>query len=461
MLAPLRILLSISAAFAAVVVRGAVGGEAPNIVVILADDLGWADLGHDGSQIDTPNLDRLAKQGIKLTRFYASAPMCSPTRAALLTGRYPHGVGMPELASPAKRGNVPPLALANEAITIPEALQPAGYRSIAVGKWHLGFTEAARPRQHGFHEFWGSLLGTPGFWQPKETYHNETPITVQGHYTDALTSRAVQYVRDHDRSRGPLFLYLAYNAPHYPLEAPAELISKYRRRFADRGFFAVYAAMVEQLDTGIGRVLTALEERGLTENTLIVFTSDNGPSAEPPGPGVEAAEASNGPLREYKFSTHEGGLRVPFLAKWPGRIPAGAVRHEVGVTMDLLPTFLAVAGVTPAAGHEIHGTSLLPLLRGEPFSRAGAIHWETSLNAAVLRGDWKLVHQYWQPPRLYRVAEDIGEERDLAAQHPETVAELLALHDAWRMRHYPNPIPRELKRSNYAFPAPPARKSNQ
>lgn len=424
----------------------------PNIVMILADDMGWADLGQDGSGIDTPNLDRLAKEGTKLTQFRASAPMCSPTRAALLTGRYPHSVGMPELASLQQRGKVPILALDHEAVTIPEALKPAGYRSIVVGKWHLGFTEADRPSTHGFDEFWGSLLGTPNYWQPKETYHNNTPIKVHGHFTDVLTDKAVEYLRAHDGRKGPLFLYLAYNAPHYPLETLPELQLKYRRRFPDRGFYAVYAGMIEQLDTGIGRVLATLEEEGMAENTLVVFTSDNGPSAEPPSAGRQAAEFSNGPLREYKFSTHEGGLRVPFIARWPGKIPAGAVRGEAGVTMDLLPTFLEAAGVKPVANHEIHGTSILPLLKGGHVARQGAVHWETSLNAAVLLDGWKLVHQYWQPPMLYRIEDDIAEEHNLASQHTDKVGELLALHDAWKARHYPNPVPRSMTRSTYAFP---------
>jgi arylsulfatase A-like enzyme len=175
---------------------GAAADRAPHLVVILVDDLGWADLGHDGSKIDTPHLDQFARQGVKLTRFYASAPMCSPTRAALLTGRYPHSVGVPELASPTARGNVPVLALDHKATTIPEALKPAGYRSVMVGKWHLGFHPPNHPRTHGFDEFWGSLIGTPTFWQPKETWHNETPITVPGYYTDLLTDKAVEYLRE-------------------------------------------------------------------------------------------------------------------------------------------------------------------------------------------------------------------------------------------------------------------------
>lgn len=424
----------------------------PHILMILADDLGWADLGQDGSKIDTPNLDRLAQEGMKLTRFYASAPMCSPTRAALLTGRYPHSVGVPELANPTPRGQVPPLALSHDAITIPEALAPAGYRSIMVGKWHLGHARRAWPRTHGFDEFWGSLIGTPMFWQVKETYHNETPIEVRGHYTDTLTDVAVDYLHKHKGKERPLFLYLAYNAPHYPLEAPAELVYKYRRRFPNEGLFAVYAAMVEQLDLGIGRVLAALEQLGLADDTLVVFTSDNGPSAEPNAYGPAGANISNGPLREYKFSAHEGGIRVPFIARWPGKIRAGVVRHEPAVTMDLMPTFLDAAEVT-ATKAEMHGRSLLPLLTGGSFERPEALHWETLHNAGVLRGEWKLVHQYWaKRPFLYRLPDDVGEKNDLAGRHPEIVDELLALHAEWKSRHYPNPIPRATTLSSYMFP---------
>jgi arylsulfatase A-like enzyme len=219
-----------------------------------------ADLGHDGSRIDTPQLDRLAQQGVKLTHFRSSAPMCSPTRAALLTGRYPHSVGVPELASPDARGNVPILALDQAAITLPEALRPAGYRSTLIGKWHLGFYKENWPRTHGFDEFWGSLIGTPTFWHARETYHNETPITVPGYYTDELATRAIASLRRDAAEAKPFFHYLAFNAPHYPLEAPFELVSKYRKRFPDRGLFAIYAAMVEHLDTALGLTAKAKKE---------------------------------------------------------------------------------------------------------------------------------------------------------------------------------------------------------
>jgi arylsulfatase A-like enzyme len=446
-------LLRILALSACLGVSGFAAETPPNIIFILADDLGWADLGHDGSKIDTPNLDKLAKEGVKLRRFYASAPMCSPTRAALLTGRYPHSVGMPELASPEARGNVPILALDHQAITIPEALKPAGYRSVMVGKWHLGFAPQNHPRTHGFDEFWGSLIGTPTFWQPKETYHNETPIKVQGgYYTDLLTDKAVEYLRDGAAGGRPLFLYLAYNAPHYPLEAPADLVGKYRRRFPDRGLFAIFAAMVERLDTGIGRVLATLDELKIAENTIVMFASDNGPSAEITSYGPDGADFSNGPLRGFKFATHEGGIRVPFIARWPGKLPAGTVRDTPAIMMDILPTLLDAAMVKPAANHEIHGTSILPLLRGEAFARKGALHWENQQNAGVLDGEWKLVHPFWTKPMLFRVADDISEEHDLAGKNPEKVTELLALHEAWAKRHYPNRVPHAKARPGGLFP---------
>ncbi len=429
--------------------------RAPNLIVILADDLGWADLGHDGSKIDTPNIDRLAKEGVKLTHYRSSAPMCSPTRSALLTGRYPHSVGVPELASPDVRGNVPILSLAHSAITIPEALKPAGYRSDMVGKWHLGFYKENWPRTHGFDEFWGSLIGTPRYWEPKETYHNETPIDVvgKGYYTDQLAAKAVEFIRRDAATAKPFFLYLAFNAPHYPLEAPNELVNKYRRRFPDRGLFAIYAAMVERLDTGIGQVLTTLDELKIAQNTLVVFTSDNGPSAELNHYGPEGADHSNGPHRGYKFGTTDGGLRVPFLARWTGQIPAGTVRSGHAITMDILPTLLDAAGVKPAPGHEIHGQSILPLLRGEPFARTGALHWENQQNYAVLDGEWKLVKRGWEKQaRLYRPTEDIGEDRNLAEKFPEKVTALTAQHEAWRKRHYPKPVPPMTKRPPVQFP---------
>ncbi|MEX2234477.1 MAG: sulfatase-like hydrolase/transferase [Cyclobacteriaceae bacterium] len=419
--------------------------------MILADDLGWADVGNDSSRIDTPNLNRLMKEGMRLTGFYSSASMCSPARAALLTGRYPHSVGMPDLASPAVRNNVPILSLDHTAITIPEALKSYNYRSMLAGKWHLGHQAANWPRTHGFDEFWGSLIGTPGYYDAKETYHNEKPVKVDGYFTDHITGTAVEFIRG--QTGNPFFLYVAYNAPHYPLEAPAALVYKYRTRFPHDGLFAIYAAMIERMDAGIGEILHELDSLGLSQNTLVVFCSDNGPSAEPRTYGLAGAKISAGPLRDHKFSTHEGGIRVPFVARWPGKIPAGETRNDPAIMMDLMPTFLEACGIKPAKEHVMHGVSILPLLQNKPFERKSALHWEDQYNMAVRKGNWKLVHQYFSAkPYLYNLAGDMREQNDLAEKNPKVVAELLAAHDAWIRQCYPNRIAHTMKRSYYIFP---------
>jgi arylsulfatase A-like enzyme len=274
---------------------------------------------------------------------------------------------------------------------------------------------------------------------------------VDGYFTDYLTGKAVDFI--HKEAGRPFFLYLAYNAPHYPLEAPAELVYKYRTRFPDDGLYAVYAAMVEQLDAGIGQILHALDSMKFTQNTLVVFCSDNGPSAEPRSYGLAGAKISAGPLRDHKFSTHEGGIRVPFVARWPGKIPAGIIRNEPAIMMDLMPTFLDACGITPRKGHVMHGQSILPLLQNRNFERTGTLHWEDQYNMAVRKGKWKLVHQFFdERPSLYNMDEDIGEQNDLSAKHVQVVAELQATHDSWKKKYYPDPILRTLRRSDYIFP---------
>ncbi len=422
-----------------------------NIVMILADDLGWADVGHESSKIDTPNLNRLAKQGIQLTSFYSSATMCSPTRAAFLTGRYPHSVGMPDLASPSIRNHVPILSLDHAAITIPEALKKKRYTSMLAGKWHLGHGKENGPRTHGFDEFWGSLIGTPGYYDVKEVYHNGTPVKVDEYFTDEISEMAIDFIER--KKNGPFFLYVAYNAPHYPLEAPAALVYKYRSRFPDDGLFAIYAAMVEQMDVGIGRILKTLDSLSLTENTLVVFTSDNGPCAEPRSYGLPGAKISAGPLIGHKYSTHEGGIRVPFIARLPGMILPGTVRNEPAITMDLMPTFLELCQIEPVKGSDLHGISLVPLLMNKPFENTRVLHWEDQFNMAVRKGNWKLVHQYFKAkPSLYNLDEDMGEQNDQADRYPSVVEELKSLHKDWASSFYPKPIPRTLIRSDYIFP---------
>jgi arylsulfatase A-like enzyme len=442
---------SVCATMVAPAVYGTARAQAkPNIVVILADDMGWADVGHELSKIDTPNLGRLERQGMKLTQFYAASPVCSPTRAALLTGRYPHSAGMPAIASPEVRGNVPILSLSHDAVTIPQALKPAGYTSMLAGKWHLGHPRENWPRTYGFDEFWGSLAGTPGYYTVKDAYHNETPIEVDGYFTDRITDKAIEFIeKTQDK---PFFLFLSYNAPHYPLEAPQDLIEKYKPRY-DHPLFPIYAAMVDRLDFGIGRVMKTLDKLGLDDNTLVLFTADNGPSPQSESYGLSGAKISAGPLKEHKMSTHEGGIREPFIAWWPGRIPAGSVRHERAVIMDFMPTILDVAGAKLPKGYEIHGRSILSILTGKPYERTEPFHWETENNYGVLEGDWKLVHQFWvDKPYLYNLKNDLGERTNLAEKYPEKVIEMEALHKAWVEKCYPNQLPRITKRSTGRFP---------
>ena len=426
--------------------------DAPvNIIMILADDLGWADVHPDMSRIDIPNLRRLQQEGITLTSFYSSASMCSPARAAFLTGRYPHSVGMPDLASPTRRNNIPILALDHSALTIPEVLKRYNYRSMLAGKWHLGYEARHWPRTHGFDEFDGSLIGTPGFYDVKETYHNESPVNVNQYFTDYITDRSLAFIRE---KRTPFFLYVAYNAPHYPLEAPAELVYKYRMRFPDDGLYAIYAAMIERMDQGIGKILNTLDSLDLSKNTLIVFSSDNGPSAEPRTYGLSGARLSAGPLRDHKYSTHEGGIRVPFIARWPGRISSGVVRPEPATIMDMLPTFLDAAGIEADKDHEVHGISVLPLLENKVFPEDRTLFWEDQYNLGVRKGKWKLVHRFYhEKPFLYDLSNDIGERRDLAAVYPKIVEGLLDAHADWKAKYYPEAVPRITKHSEYIFPS--------
>ena len=423
-----------------------------NVIVILADDLGWADVGMDSVRIETPNLDRLAREGVKLTAFYSSATMCSPARAALLTGRYPHSVGMPDLASPVPRTNVPVLSLDHDAITVPEALKDHGYRSMLAGKWHLGHHSPNWPRTHGFDQFEGSLIGTPGYYDVKETYRNETPVKVEKYFTDYITDKAVDFIVQ--QKSNPFFLYLAYNAPHYPLEAPANLVYKYRMRYLQDGLYAIYAAMVERMDHGIGSVMKALDSLGISDNTLIIFTADNGPSAEPRTYGLSGARISTGPLRDHKYSTHEGGIRVPFIARWPGKIPAGTLQHEPAIMMDIMPTVLDACGVRLAKDYQLHGVSILPLLQNKLFGKERTLHWEDQYNFAVRQGQWKLVRRFFESqPHLYNINADMGEYVDLADKYPKIVSDLLDEHHRWRSKIYPQRIPPVEKRSYYIFPA--------
>ncbi len=479
----------------------------PNIVLIVADDLGYSDLGSYGGEIGTPNLDRLAAGGLRFREFY-NASRCWPTRAALLTGRYQHQVGLgggvsffyEDLPEPGPYQGY----LATESPTIAEVLSAAGYRTYLSGKWHVGEHRPHWPRQRGFDRYFGLINGASSYFELLDEQPNvqmalddeywEPPP--EGFYmTDAITDQAVGFLRDHAAGHGeePFFLYLAYTAPHWPLHALPEDIDKYRQRYRQgwdeirrRRYrrqqelvlvearhvpsprpesvpawealsqeamdhwahrMAVYAAMVDRLDQGIGRVVQALEETGASEHTAIFFFSDNGASDEnldytqlhEPGTPVGTrgsflgyeepwAWVSNTPFRGYKASAYQGGVITPLIVHWPGRVRgAGELTRAVGHIMDLLPTFADLAGATPPK--ELAGRSLRPVLEGTAWEPHPALYWEHYGHRAVRQGRWKLLSREpagsWE---LYDLGTDPTEQRDVARQH---IKKVRALRQAW------------------------------
>ncbi|MBI1355047.1 MAG: sulfatase-like hydrolase/transferase [Acidobacteria bacterium] len=429
----------------------AVGAQPPNIVLILADDLGWTDLACYGSDYHrTPRTDQLAREGLRFTDAYAACQSCSPTRASILTGRYPARLHLTDWI-PGRTPDGSPLSppdwtnyLRHGEITIAEALAPAGYVSASIGKWHLG-KKGWFPQDQGFAvNVLGSAAGSharmfPPYWPPTQlrTVGLEPLSDVRGdeYLTDRLTREAEAFLEAHRDQ--PFFLYLSHFAVHARIQGKPELVRRYEARPPGRYHHnPEYAAMLESLDESVGRIVDKLEALGLSERTLVVFYSDNG------GLSKGGAITSNRPLRGEKSTAWEGGVRVPLIARWPGVVPPGRETGEPVSSPDLFPTFLEAAGVEPPV--EIDGKSLLPLLRGEEFRR-GPIFWHAPhYNAhtpvltmtpygAVRDGDWKLIERYEDGSiELYNMAEDLGETTDLSAERPEVAARLRGLLADWR-----------------------------
>ena len=546
----LRQLLVLAACLAWGATLGAAEPARPNILIILADDMGYSDLGCYGGEVATPRLDSLAANGVRFTQFY-NAARCCPTRAALLTGLYPHQAGMGHMIE--DRGHDGYRGVLNRrSVTIAEALRPAGYRSYMCGKWHVTRAlgrdgdRSTWPLGRGFEKFYGTIQGAGSFFDPTTLTRQDTLISPANdpeyrpdsyYYTDALSDNAVNYLRQHrlETPDRPFFLYLAYTAAHWPMQAPEAAIARVKGRY-DAGYgpirearlgrmkqlglvppetglspgsvdwagvpdkawearcMEVYAAMIETMDAGIGRIVAQLKADGQLDNTLILFLQDNGACAEnngrtangkgpadlkpmgpdqlqprhqPPmqtrdgrwvrsGPGVMPgpadtyvaygrgwANASNTPFREYKHWTHEGGISTPLIAHWPAGIRAdraGTLERQPGHLVDLMATCVDLAGATyptEVAGRAIkprEGVSLRPAFDGEPLARAQPLFWEHEGNRAVREGDWKLVAKEDAPWELYHIADDRIESRDLAASEPSRAKDLAAKWDAYAAR---------------------------
>ena len=487
----------------------------PNIVIILADDMGFSDLGCYGGEIETPNLDRLAANGLRYTQFYNTS-RCCPTRASLLTGLYSHQTGMgwmtaANLGHPGYTGE-----LNNQCVTIAEILQQAGYATYMSGKWHLTFDKYMDPEgpkdswpaQRGFDRYFGPLYGGGSYFTPKTLTVDNTRIEAPSDFylTDAISDHAVGFLKKHAENRpaSPFFLYVTYTAPHFPLHAKPADIDKYRGSYLkgwehlrterygrlqklglisdewplsqpdsdipdweslDHGQktemdlrMAIYAAQIDSMDQGIGRILAALDQMGVEDDTLILFLSDNGGTHELISKAVTELEllgtdrsfqtyrkpwanASNVPFRLYKHWVHEGGIATPLIVRWPARIrDRGGIRSQVGHVIDLMPTALEVAGENYPSlfrGHSIlppEGTSLLPSFLDSPISRE-ALFWEHESNRAVRLGEWKLVSKSLEGPwELYNLSSDRTESTDLSGSHPDRVDQLAAMWQAWAER---------------------------
>lgn len=401
--------------------NGAFAAERPNFLIILTDDHGYGDVSTYGAgDVRTPNIDRVANEGMLFTTMRANCTVCSPSRAALLTGKYADRVGVPGVirTDPGDSwGYFDP-----KARTLAELLGGAGYHTSIIGKWHLGLESPNLPNERGFNHFHG-FLGDMMESYTKHLRHgnnymrlNSKVIEPEGHATDLFSDWAADYLRGRAKvADQPFFLYLAYNAPHFPIEPPAEWLAKVRGRAPgmkkDR---AANVAFVEHLDAGIGRVLAALDETGLARNTVVVFTADNG--------GALSHAQCNDPWRGGKQDHYDGGLRVPFMVRWPSGIKAGSRSDYAGLVFDIFPTFAGLAGVRPAA--DLDARDLLPVLQGDRNTgprdlyfvrREGGFAYGGNSYEAIIRGDWKLLrNDPYSPLELYNIKDDPREATDLA-----------------------------------------------
>jgi len=402
----------------------------PNILYIVADDLGWKDVGFNGSDIKTPNLDKLATNGVKFQQFYAQ-PMCTPTRAALMTGRYPFRYGLQTAVIPSSHT----YGLPTDEWLLPQALKESGYYTAIVGKWHLGHADPKFwPRQRGFDYQYGPMIGEIDYYTHQQHgvtdwYRNNKVVNEDGYSTVLLGNDAVKLINAHDATT-PLYLYLAFNAPHTPYQALPEYVDRYKD-IADPTRRA-YAAMITALDDQVGRVVQALEDRHMRDHTLIIFQSDNGGTRNKMFAGEGdmskiTIPCDNGPYRDGKGSLYEGGTRVVAFANWPGRIPAGSTVEGMMHVVDMYPTIAGLAGASTTKAKPLDGMDMWPTIsRGVPSPRTELVYNIEAFRAGLREGDWKLIWRTPLPPssELYNIAADPSEKNNVAAQNADKVAAL-------------------------------------
>ena len=397
--------------------------EKPNLVIFYADDLGWGETGVQGNtDIPTPHIDSIAKNGVRFQQGYVAAAYCSPSRAGLMTGKYPTRFGH-EFNSVA---NVTGLHL--QETTLADRLKSLGYATACIGKWHLGDGPDYRPTKRGFDEFYGTLANTP-FFHPSNFVDSRISDNVQKieedsfYTTDAYADRAVDWI-DRNKSK-PMFLYLPFNAQHAPLQAPQKYLDRFPNITDEKR--KLFAAMMSAMDDAVGRVMDRVREIGQEENTLYFFIGDNG------GP-TQSTTSKNGGLRGFKSTTYEGGPRVPFFAQWKGKLPAGKTYESPVQNLDVLPTIITAAGGQVDPAWKLDGVDLMPFLTGAKKSRPHeTLYWRFGKQWAVRQGDMKLVvaNGGSGQPELYDLAADFAESKDLASAQPEKVKELQSLWNTW------------------------------
>jgi arylsulfatase A-like enzyme len=422
------------ALFVAVLVGGAPAqpGSSPNVVLIITDDVGYGDFGSYGAtDIRTPNIDRLAREGVRFTDFYANGAVCSPTRAALITGRYQQRVAIENVLTPAEQRGLPVTGR-----SLPQLLKNHGYATALIGKWHLGYQPPVGPNAHGFDYFFGFLSGAVNYYHHTmrngmaDLYENTTPVTEPGYLTDMLTRRSVDFI-DRNAQR-PFFLEVAYNAAHWPFQSPHHSPDAFPK---DRDLLQGpddvtkptrkdYAEILERADAGVGQILAALDRHQLAANTLVIFTNDNG------GEWL----SRNTPLFNRKGTLWEGGIRVAAMMRWPGHVPGGKTTSQVGITMDLAATILAATKAPVPGEARLDGIDLVPLVQANARPRNRTLFWRFLVPArqhrAVRSGNWKLMRD-GDHLLLFDLGKDPGERNDLAQQRPDLVASLRAQLAQW------------------------------